>query len=42
MSLDVYLTHPEYKPVSEARIYIREDGQARALACRLIECHFID
>ena len=27
MSLDVYLTYPEYKPVSEARIYIRENGQ---------------
>lgn len=31
MSLDVYLTHPEYKPVSEARIYICEDGQTRAI-----------
>lgn len=31
MSLDVYLTCPEFKPVSKARIYIREDGQNRAI-----------
>ena len=31
MSLDVYLRHIECTPVSEAKIYIREDGQNKTI-----------